>query len=293
MGYLEGFYYNPRIDKKLLREHSRGADRAVGLPGRRDRADAHAPRARGGGGRGARVRGHLRHGATSSSSCSPTASPEQEQVNGHLIELSKKTGIPLVATNDCHYLNRHDARAHEILMCVQQKKHDQGREAAAAPHRRVTTSRRPPRWTPTSSTSRRRSRTRPRIGELCNVELKLGKTFLPKFKVPDGMTADIVPGHDRAPRGCAGGFDEASPARARRFDGDVVRGAAGARAGRHPEDGLLRLLPHRLGLHQLRQGARHPGGPGARLGRRLAGRVRAAHHRHRSDRRTSCCSSAS
>ena len=36
--------------------------------------------------------------------------------------MSKKTGIPLVATNDCHYLDQSDARAHEILMCVQQKK---------------------------------------------------------------------------------------------------------------------------------------------------------------------------
>ena len=54
MGYLEGFYYNPRIDKQLLREHSRGADRPVGLPGRRGGADDHAARARGGRGRGAR-----------------------------------------------------------------------------------------------------------------------------------------------------------------------------------------------------------------------------------------------
>ena len=67
----------------------------------------------------------------------PNGLEEQEKVNGHLIELSKKTGIPLVATNDCHYLNKADARAHEILMCVQQKKtiHDEKRHAP--PQRRL------------------------------------------------------------------------------------------------------------------------------------------------------------
>jgi DNA polymerase-3 subunit alpha len=47
--------------------------------------------------------------------------PEQEKVNAGIIEISKKTGIPIIATNDCHYLERRDARAHEILMCVGMK----------------------------------------------------------------------------------------------------------------------------------------------------------------------------
>ena len=122
MGYLEGFYYNPRIDKQLLREHSRGADRPVGLPRRRGRADADAARARGGRGGGARVRGHLRARATSSSRCSPTASRSRRRSTATCSSCRKKTGIALVATNDCHYVNQSDARAHEILMCVQQKK---------------------------------------------------------------------------------------------------------------------------------------------------------------------------
>jgi len=44
---------------------------------------------------------------------------EQNIVNQQLIKLSRETGIPLVATNDAHYLRREDARAHEILLCIQ------------------------------------------------------------------------------------------------------------------------------------------------------------------------------
>ena len=59
--------------------------------------------------------------STCSASSEANGLPDQEKVNAGIIEISKKTGIPLIATNDCHYLERRDARAHEILMCVGQK----------------------------------------------------------------------------------------------------------------------------------------------------------------------------
>ena len=49
----------------------------------------------------------------------PTPTPEQETLNGELVRMSKKLGIPLVATNDCHYVNRTDAQAHDVLMAIQ------------------------------------------------------------------------------------------------------------------------------------------------------------------------------
>ena len=52
----------------------------------------------------------------------PNGLEEQNKVNEQLVEISAKTDIPLIATNDCHYLNRADSKAHEILMCVQQKR---------------------------------------------------------------------------------------------------------------------------------------------------------------------------
>ena len=49
----------------------------------------------------------------------PTPTPEQETLNGELVRMGKKLGIPLVATNDCHYVNRSDAAAHDVLMAIQ------------------------------------------------------------------------------------------------------------------------------------------------------------------------------
>src|SRR5262252_10869921 len=128
MGYLEGFYYNPRIDKPLLREHAEGL---IGLSACLGGEIAQTIRRRG---------PEAAEGAAKEFESifgkgnfflemQPNGLEEQEQVNGHLIEISKKTGIGVVATNDCHYLDQGDARSHEILMCVQQKKtiHDEKR----------------------------------------------------------------------------------------------------------------------------------------------------------------------
>ena len=48
--------------------------------------------------------------------------PEQKEVNAGLVKLSKETGIPLVATNDLHYVNKEDAKTHDVLMCIQMGK---------------------------------------------------------------------------------------------------------------------------------------------------------------------------
>ena len=49
--------------------------------------------------------------------------PAQARVNQHLIRISQETGIPLVATNDCHYMRKEDAKAHDVLLCMQTGKH--------------------------------------------------------------------------------------------------------------------------------------------------------------------------
>ncbi|MCE5344305.1 MAG: DNA polymerase III subunit alpha [Eubacteriales bacterium] len=117
-GFTEGFYYRPRLDYKLLEEHAEGliclsACLSGDLPklllqGRREEARAYALDMR-------RIFGKdnyfieiMDHGI-----------PEEKQVLPELIALSRETGIPLVATNDCHYLQRKDAPAQEVLMCVQ------------------------------------------------------------------------------------------------------------------------------------------------------------------------------
>ena len=138
MGYLEGFYYNPRIDKPLLRKHSEGLIGLSACLGGEVAQTHHAPRARGGRERGAASSRTSSGKENFFLEMQPNGLEEQETVNGHLLEMSKKTGIGVIATNDCHYLNQSDARAHEILMCVQQKKTHPRREAPAPPQRRAS-----------------------------------------------------------------------------------------------------------------------------------------------------------
>jgi DNA polymerase-3 subunit alpha len=188
MGYLEGFYYNPRIDKKLLREHSEGL---IGLSACLGGEIAQTILRRGPeAAEGAALEFQDIFGKGNFFlEVQPNGLEEQERVNGHLVELSKKTGIGLVATNDCHYLNQTDARAHEILMCVQQKKtiHDDKRLHHRNEAFFVKT---PGEMDSYFAHLPEAMENAARIGELCNVEFKLGETFLPKFQVPEGMTAE-------------------------------------------------------------------------------------------------------
>ena len=120
-GYLDGFYYKPRIDKDLLARHSEGPDRAVGLPARRHQRRRCWPTS-------TRTRQPARASVprtssarrTSSSKCRTTAWSRTSELHAACSTgCRRRPGIPLVATNDSHYLRKDDARAHEILMCIQ------------------------------------------------------------------------------------------------------------------------------------------------------------------------------
>ena len=189
MGYLEGFYYNPRIDKKLLREHSEGL---IGLSACLGGEVAQLMMRRGpeAAETAAREFDDIFGRGNFFLEMQPNGLEEQEQVNGQLVELSKKTGIPLIATNDCHYLNKTDAHAHEILMCVQQKKTIQDEKRLH--HRNeaffVKT---PAEMDAYFKHIPEAMENAARIGELCShVEFDLGKSFLPRFTVPEGYDAD-------------------------------------------------------------------------------------------------------
>jgi DNA polymerase III subunit alpha len=188
MGYLEGFYYNPRIDKPLLRAHSEGL---IGLSACLGGEIAQAVMRRGpeAAESAAREFEDIFGKGNFFLELQPNGLEEQENVNGHLIELSKKTGIGVIATNDCHYLNRSDARAHEILMCVQQKKtiHDEKRMHHRNDAFFVKT---PAEMESYFKHVPEALENAAKLGALCNVELELGNTFLPEFRVPEGMTAE-------------------------------------------------------------------------------------------------------
>jgi DNA polymerase-3 subunit alpha len=117
IGYKEGFYYRPRIDKEVLRQYSSGLIAlSACLKGEvawlceGDRmADARAVAEEYAGIFPGRYYLELQENSL----------PEQERANRGLLRIADELGLPLVATNDCHYLNRVDAKPHEVLLCIQ------------------------------------------------------------------------------------------------------------------------------------------------------------------------------
>jgi DNA polymerase-3 subunit alpha len=115
--YLEGFYYKPRIDKELLAQHSKGlialSSCLSGVPSAALARDDFAGAAAAAiefeeiMGKGNYFLEIQEHGLEA-----------QQRIRKPLIELSKKTGVPLVATNDAHYLIPEDSRAHDVLLCI-------------------------------------------------------------------------------------------------------------------------------------------------------------------------------
>ncbi len=117
-GYLEGFYYKPRVDKELLSQHSEGlialsACLAGEIPALLLQGDEKQAR-----------EAALWYRETFGEGnfyleLQDQGIAEQKELNRKLFQLGRETGIPLVATNDVHYLEREDAEAHDVLLCIQ------------------------------------------------------------------------------------------------------------------------------------------------------------------------------
>ncbi|MFA5128824.1 MAG: DNA polymerase III subunit alpha [Patescibacteria group bacterium] len=118
------------------------------------------------------------------------SSQEQGIINRELINFSKKLGVPLVATNDIHYLNSEDAEAQDVLLCLQTKRKISekdrmcmlGEDYSMRPSEQMEND--------FKDVPEAISNT-VKIAEMCNVELELGKIMLPYFEVPDGKTANV------------------------------------------------------------------------------------------------------
>jgi DNA polymerase-3 subunit alpha len=115
--------------------------------------------------------------------------PEQRLQNEKLLELSKKTGVPLVATNDCHYLKKEDAPVHDALLCI-------GTGTTLAEPNRLRFSAEEF-YYKTAEEMSELFKTCPQaikntleIAERCNLEIKFDQMHLPNYKVPEGETAD-------------------------------------------------------------------------------------------------------
>ena len=185
--HLEGFYYVPRIDMDLLQAHNKGLICLTSCL------------------KGQIPQLILRNDSKNLQSTleqylslfedrlflelQDNGIPEQKKVNEGLIALSKRYDIPLVATNDCHYLRREESRAHELLLCIQTGKtindHDRlklstdefyfkspeemGKAFSAYPEALANTL---------------------KIAEMCNLRMESGVYHFPHFKLPDSQSLE-------------------------------------------------------------------------------------------------------
>jgi len=116
--YTEGFYHRPRIDKEILSQHREGL---IGLSGclrgevpyllARDRAQEASV--------AANTYQEIFGPSNFFIEIQDNGLEVQQQVNAKLIPLARRHGLPLVATNDCHYLHAADAHAHDVMLCLQ------------------------------------------------------------------------------------------------------------------------------------------------------------------------------
>ena len=271
-GYLEGYHYKPRVDFDLLQRYSGGLIALTGcLSGRVCRAllDGDQVRARNELDRLVQIFGRDQVYIE----IQDAGIEAHRRVNPGLLQLADETGLPTVGTGDVHYLRAEDADPHEALLCIQT-----GDELANPKRFRFENKEfffKTPDEMAHDLAPYGRELLRPtlEIAERCNVQIELGTIRLPTFDVPEGEDAFAY-----LTRLCEAGLAE-------RY-GAVTPDAEAAprlRAADHPRDGLRRLLPDRLGLRPLREVERDRRRPGPRLGGRLAGRVRPAHHRRRPD----------
>jgi DNA polymerase-3 subunit alpha len=186
--YLEGFYYRPRIDKEILTQHHDGL---IGMS-----ACLHGE-----------IAAHILHGNSGDAIRSAeqyrdifgednffieimeNGLPDQKRANQGLIELSNKHGFPLVATNDCHYLNQGDAEAHEVLLCIQT-----GKTMEDSERMKFATDqfyfRSPDEMKRLFSYCPEAIDNTVNIAEKCNLTFSTGSFFLPHFAVSPDETLD-------------------------------------------------------------------------------------------------------
>jgi len=186
-GFVEGFYYKPRVDMELLREYHEGIIAlSACLAGEVSRyltrgmyedAKAAALRYQDIFGKGNFFLELQDHGIS-----------EQQEVNRQLLRMHQETGIDLVATNDVHYTTAEDADPHDILLCLQtgKKLADEDRMRYEGGQYYVKSPEEMAQLFPYALEALENTH---KIAERCHVEIEFGVTKLPKYDVPDGYTS--------------------------------------------------------------------------------------------------------
>ncbi len=187
-GFTEGYYYKPRIDREIMREFHEGiialsaclagevaTNLRLGLYEEAKQAALDHQEIFGEGNYFLELQDH--------------GIDQQALVNQGLMRLHEETGIPLVATNDLHYVKKEDAAAHDVLLCIQTGKkvtdedrlrYDGGQYYLKSPEEMAAL----------FPYAREAIENTEKIARRCNVEIIFGEQKLPKFEVPEGFTSE-------------------------------------------------------------------------------------------------------
>ncbi|WP_343246404.1 DNA polymerase III subunit alpha [Diplocloster hominis] len=186
-GYVEGFYYRPRVDMEVLREYHEGiialsaclageVQRYI-QKGLYEEAKKTALKYEDAFGKGNFFLELQDHGI-----------PAQKTVNQQLVRMSQELGIELVATNDVHYTYAEDEKPHDILLCIQTAKKlaDEDRMRYEGGQYYVKSAEEMEALFPYAKQALENTH---KIAMRCNVEIEFGVTKLPKYDVPEGYTS--------------------------------------------------------------------------------------------------------
>ena len=186
-GFIDGYYYRPRVDLELLKKYHKGLialsaclageiPRAI-VRGSYDEAKRIALMYRDIFGEDNYFLELQDHGIA-----------EQKKVNAQLLNLSRETGIGLVATNDVHYTYADDVEAHDILLCIQtgKKLEDEDRMRYEGGQYFLKSEEEMAALFPYAPEAISNTQ---KIADRCNVEIEFGVTKLPRFDVPEGFTS--------------------------------------------------------------------------------------------------------
>jgi len=189
LAHTEGFYYKPRVDKELLRRHSEGLIATSAC------LQGEIPSVMGTEGEAKALEVLEEYKSIFSDGrfyleIQDNGLPDQAKMNPLLVALARRTGTPLVATNDCHYLNPGDDKLQEILLCLQTGKtiSDQTRMRFGSDQFYVKTAEEFDRafghFAPDALSNTLA------IAERCCVKIELGVNKIPEVDLPPGVTAD-------------------------------------------------------------------------------------------------------
>ena len=188
LAHLEGFYYKPRVDKELLKRYNEGL---IALSGcLKGEIAVHAQR------------GEMKKALQMAEEYSKifdhgrfyieiqnNGVENQALLNSRLVEIGHQLSLPLVATNDCHYLQRKDAKAHEVLLCIQTGKTLQDSSRMKFPSDEFYF-KSPQEMADLFKDQPEALTHTVEIAEQCNLELRFEEKHIPKISVPQGETLD-------------------------------------------------------------------------------------------------------